>query len=163
MKTLLRIVIILAVALAVTGALYAVGQREWATAQLAGDRPAMVEGGAGGRPMPDLASAVATLDVTTEALTAAIGGFPPDYTAAATTLGLAEVDVQAAVEASLGAMRPGGEGVRGGEHGGAAFNVASLAAFGRVLLPMVIVIAAVTGLRTLWDKSRRPHRQPAAA
>ena len=159
MKTLLRIVIILAVALAVTGALYAVGQSEWATAQLAGDRPAMTEGGAGGRPMPNLAGAAATLGVTSEALTAAIGGFPPDYTAAATTLGLAEADVQAAVEASRGAVRAGGEG----EHGGGAFNMANSVTFGRVLLPMVIVIAAVSGLRALWDRSRRRHHQPAAA
>ena len=159
MKTLLRIMIILAVALAVTGALYTFGQSEWAAAQLAGDRPTLAEGGAGGRPMPDLASAAATLGVTGEALTAAIGGFPPDYAAAATTLGLAEADVQAAVEASLGAMRAGGEG----EHSGGAFNVANSVTFGRVLLPMVIVIAAVSGLRALWDWSRRRHHQPAAA
>ena len=107
-----------------------------------------------------VASAAATLGVTTEALTATIGGFPPDYAAAATTLGLAEADVQAAVEASLGAMRAGGEG---GERGGGAFTAAGLATFARILLPMVIVIAAVSGLRGLWDRSRRRHRQLAAA
>jgi hypothetical protein len=160
MKTLLRIVIILAVALAVTGALYVVGQSEWAMAQLAGDRPAMAEGAEGGRPMPDMSGAAATLGVTTEALTAAFGSFPPDYEQAAATLGLPEADVQAAVEASLGALR--GERREGGEQGG-AFNVASLATFGRVLLPMVIVIASVTALRTLWDWGRQRNRQPATA
>lgn len=85
MKTLLRIVIILTVALAVTGALYAVGQTEWATARLASNRPAMAEGAEGGRPMPDVSGAATTLGVTTEALTAAIGSFPPDYEQAAAT------------------------------------------------------------------------------
>ena len=72
MKTAFRIVIILTVVLAVAGGLYAVGQSEWATAQLASDRPAMTEGAEGGRPMPDVSSAAATLGVTTAASTAAI-------------------------------------------------------------------------------------------
>ena len=109
--------------------------------------------------MPDVSGAATTLGVTTEALTAAIGSFPPDYEQAAATLGLPAADVQAAVEASLGAMR--GERREAGEQGG-AFNVASLATFGQVLLPMAVVIAGVTAMRGLWEWRRR-HRQPAEA
>ena len=160
MKTIFRIVIIMTIVLAVAGALYAVGQSEWAAAQLASDRPAMTEGAEGGRPMPDVSSAAATLGVTTEALTAAIGSFPPDYGQAAATLGLPVTEVQAALESSLGAMR--GERGAGGEQGG-GFNVASLATFLRILLPMAVVIAGVTALRALWDWNRRRNRQPMTA
>ena len=92
-------------------------------------------------------------------LTAAIGSFPPDYAQAA-ALGLPTADVQAAVEASFGALR--GERGAGGEQGG-AFNVASPATFLRILLPMAVVIASVAALRALWDWGRRRNRQPVTA
>lgn len=56
-----------------------------------------------------------------------------------------------------------GERREAGEQGG-AFNVASLATFGQVLLPMAVVIAPGVGsaIRGLWEWRRR-HRQPAEA
>jgi hypothetical protein len=166
-KTLLRISIILLAALAVTGATYVVSQSTWATAQLAA--PGGGEGGEGrperGTP-PDfsanLASAAATLGVTTEALSEALGGMPPDFAQAAQSLGLAEADVQAAVEASLAASGFGGGG-EGGERGG-GFNAAALSTFTRILLPMALMIGGVVLIQLVVErvKQRRTRALPGA-
>lgn len=166
MKTLIRLAIILLVALAVVGITYGASQSPWVTQQL-GATP-----GAGedrGRPdmTASLADAAATLGVSTEALSAALGGMPPDYASAAATLGLDEADVQAAVDASLAARfgaRPEGAGE---EHGGheSGLNADTLTTFVRILLPVVLVIAGVTLLRSLadWLRRRRAQAQPIPA
>ncbi len=167
MKTLIRIGIILLAALAVTGVTYAVSQSAWATAQFAagGERG---EGRPGGEfdPSTALTSAAATLGVESEALVAALGDMPSDYAQAAQTLGLPEANVRAAVEASLAAgfgERPGGRG-EGGEHGGGG-NLFAFAAFIRILLPMALMIGAVTLIRAVAARlqRRRALATPAAS
>ena len=166
MKTLIRIGIILLAALAVTGVTYAVSQSAWATAQFAAGG-ARGEGRPGGEfdPSTALTSAAATLGVESEALVAALGDMPSDYAQAAQTLGLPEADVRAAVEASLAAgfgERPGGRG-EGGEHGGG--NLFAFAAFIRILLPMALMIGAVTLIRAVAARlqRRRALATPAAS
>jgi len=162
-KTLFRLLVILLVALAVVGATYGVSQSTWATQQL-GATPAASED----RAQPDLtaslADAAATLGVPAEALSEALGGMPPDYASAAATLGLDETDVQSAVDASLAASfgaRPDGGGEdRGGQNGG--FSLSTLTTFSRILLPVVLMIAGVTLLRSLlgWLQRRRAPALP---
>lgn len=164
MKTLIRLIVILAVALAVVGITYGVSQSTWVTQQLG-----VSAGGGEGQGRPDmtasLADAATTLGVSVEELSAALGGMPPDYAGAAATLGLDEADVQAAVDASLAASfgaRPEGAGEeRGGHESG--FSPYALTTFARILLPIVLAIAAVSLLRSLSGrlKRRRTPVQPA--
>ncbi len=165
MKTLSRLIIILAVALAVVAITYGVSQSTWGTQQLG------VTAGGDGHGRPDmnasLAGAATTLDVSVEELSAALGGMPPDYAGAAATLGLAETDVQAAVDASLAASfgaRPDGAGEDRGNHE-SGFSPYALTTFARILLPVVLVIVAVSLLRSLfgWLKRRRTPVQPVPA
>lgn len=164
MKTVIRIVIILLAALTVTGVTYAVSQSAWATAQFAGvPGGEHGEGRPGGEfdPSTTLSSAAATLGVETETLVAALGDMPPDYAQAAQALGLPEADVRAAVEASLAASfgeRPRERGA-GDEHGGGA-NGFAFAAFIRILLPMALMIGAVTLAQTVATRVRRRRTAP---
>lgn len=159
MRTLLRISIIVLAALAVTGATYVVSQSTWATEQFAA-----APGGEGGEGRPErgtppdfaanLAGAAETLGVTAEALSEALGGMPPDYAQAAQSLGLAEADVQAAVEASLAAGFAGrGEG--GGGEGGGGFNAAALSTFTRILLPIALMIGGVVLIETVFNRVKQ--------
>lgn len=154
MKTLIRITIILAVVLAVTIGIYAAGQSEWVTQQIAGEATTGT-GGESGRPTPDYTGAAATLGVDASALAAALGGFPPNYAQAAATLGIDAAAVQSAVEGSLGAMM----GQRGAGHEGAAggFQIASMAGFGKILLQIALVVMGVSLIRmaVLWGKRRQ--------
>ncbi len=165
MKTLIRLTIILLVALAVVGITYGLSQSSWATQQFGAS-------GAGeehGRPdmTASLADAATTLSVSTEALSAALGDMPPDYAGAAATLGLDEAEVQAAVDASLAVSfgtRPDGAGEeRGGHESG--FNANTLTTFVRILVPIALMIAGVTLLRSLagWLRRRRAQAQPMPA
>lgn len=165
MKMLIRLIIILAVALAVVSITYGVSQSTWVTQQLG------VPAGGEGQPRPDmtasLADAATTLGVSVEELSAALGEMPPDYAGAAATLGLAEADVQAAVDASLAASfgaRPEGAGEDRGNHE-SGFSPYALTTFARILFPMVLVIAAVSLIRSLfgWLKRRRTPVQPMPA
>lgn len=160
MKTGLRIVIILLAALAVTGVTYAVSQSAWFSQQLAA---APGERGGERRDFDlsaGLSNAAQTLNVSVEELQAALGGMPPNYANAAQQLGLTEDEVRAAVEASLAASgmgrRPGderGEHREGGPPGG--FNAVALGAFGRILLPMALMIGGVTLVRAVTDRIKR--------
>lgn len=166
MKTLIRLTIILLVALAVVGITYGASQSSWATQQFGATSGA---GEARGRPdmTASLADAAATLGVSAEALSAALGDMPPDYASAAATLGLDEAEVQAAVDASLAASfgaRPGGAvEERGGHESG--FNANTLTTFVRILLPVVLMVAGVTLLRSVagWLGRRRAQAQPMPA
>ncbi|MBI9049599.1 MAG: DUF1566 domain-containing protein [Anaerolineaceae bacterium] len=66
-----------------------------------GDRPAAGQpAGPDGQPMPDLAAAATTLGITEEALKAALGGpnqGPPDFASVAQTLGVTEAELIAAL------------------------------------------------------------------
>ena len=166
MKTLTRLAIILLVALAVVGITYGVSQSMWATQQL-GSMPAAGE--ERGRPdiTASLADAAATLGVSVDDLSAALGGMPPDYAQAATMLGLDEAAVQAAVDASLAASfgaRPEGAGEeRGGHESG--FNASTLTTFVRILLPVALMIGGVTLLSSVagWLRRRQAQAQPMPA
>ena len=150
MKTGLRIVIILLAALAVTGVTYAVSQSAWFSQQLAA---APGERGGERRDFDlsaGLSNAAQTLNVSVEELQAALGGMPPNYANAAQQLGLTEDEVRAAVEASLAAS---GEHREGGPPGG--FNAVALGAFGRILLPMALMIGGVTLVRAVTDRIKR--------
>jgi len=176
MKNVIRLLIILAVALAVTGVLYVVSESEWATQQFASAPGAFPDGERGGEhparggqfePSANISEAAATLGVSAEQLSQALGGMPPDYAQAAQALGLAEDEVRAAVEASLAAsmgVRPGGDfagGREGGEHGG-GFNASALTAYPRMLLPIVLMIGAVALVRAAVERLKRRNAQPAS-
>ena len=162
MKTLIRLTIILLVAIAVVGITYGASQSSWATQQFGATSGAGEEHG---RPdmTASLADAATTLSVSTEALSAALGDMPPDYAGAAATLGLDEAEVQAAVDASL-AVSFGARPDRGGEERGgheSGFNANTLTTFVRILVPIALMIAGVTLLRSLagWLRGRRMQAQ----
>lgn len=165
MKTAIRVLIILLAALAVTGATYALSQSAWFSQQLA-SAPGERGERRGFDLRANLADAAQTLGVSVEELQAALGGMPPDYASAAQQLGLAEDDVRAAVETSLSARgfgrRPDGEfgeHREGGLSGG--FNAVTLATFGRILLPMALMIGGVALVRAVGERSKRRRAHPA--
>ena len=166
MKTLTRLTIVLVVALAVVGITYGVSQSTWATQQL-GSMPAVGEERGWPDPTAGLADAAATLGVSADALSAALGDMPPDYASAAATLGLDEAEVQVAVEASLpvsfGARPEGAGEERGGHESG--LNASTLTTFVRILLPVALMIAGVTLLRSVagWLRRRQAQAQPMPA
>ncbi|HAJ34503.1 MAG TPA: hypothetical protein DCL15_02250 [Chloroflexi bacterium] len=153
MKTAIRVLIILLAALAVTGATYALSQNAWLSQQLASAPGERGESRAFDL-RANLAGAAQTLGVSVEELQAALGGMPPDYASAAQQLGLAEDDVRAAVETSLAAL---GEHREGGLSGG--FNAVTLATFGRILLPMALMIGGVALVRAVVERGRRRRVQ----
>lgn len=118
MKTVIRIVLILLAALAVTGVTYAVSQSAWATAQFAG-----APGGERSEGRPS-------------------GAFDPSTAASA-------------------GERPSGRG-EGGEHGGGV-NLFAFAAFLRILLPMALMIGAVTLIRAVAARVQRRRDRAAPA
>jgi hypothetical protein len=115
----------------------------------------------------NISEAAATLGVSAEQLSEALGGMPPDYAQAAQALGLAEDEVRAAVEANLAAsmgQRLGGEfcgGREGGEHGG-GFNVPALATYLRILPPIVLMIGVVALVRAVVERVQRRNALPAS-
>lgn len=164
MKTAIRVVIILLAALAVTGVTYAVSQSAWFNQQLA-SAPGGRDGRERGELSAGLSSAAQRLGVSEAALQAALEGMPPNYTSAAQQLGLKEEEVRAAVEASLAARGLGrrpegtfGERREGGPAGG--FDAAALATFGRILLPMALMIGGVALVRVVLGRSKRRRAQP---
>ncbi|MCB0150447.1 MAG: hypothetical protein KDE01_22720, partial [Caldilineaceae bacterium] len=71
--------------------------------------------------------------------------------------------VDASLATSFGARPDGGGEERGGHESG--FNANTLAAFVRILLPVVLMVAGVTLLRSVagWLGRRRAQAQPMPA